>query len=417
VRPQSTPQALLSALGACWLAACSFPEYAFQPDGAHLSSICADGLPSAAETGIDCGGGCPPCGTGEACLETSDCVTLACFDGMCRQPACDDGVRNGAETDTDCGGQCGPCGVGHDCSADQDCESRVCLERACEVPTCLDAVRNGTESSIDCGGACDDCPLGAACNENGDCVSGRCSEQVCVSAECIDGIVNGTETDEDCGGQDCTACEAGQACLAAGDCVSLICDATDRCTAPQCNDQVLNGDESDLDCGSANCPGCADLRGCRSGADCASNTCQSGLCVPAAPTGEQLSPVAWLASASHTFPEDEPGSAIDGTDSVWSTGTQQAVGMWFELDLGGLEAFFSIEMTCNIVDDVPARFEVYFSTDGDFEGIEPARADMTGFSPTTTIEFATAQVARYVRFVLSEGKPRWWCIEEIRLYE
>lgn len=404
-------------VGAYWLAACSFPDYGFQPDTAPLSSICSDGLPSAAETGIDCGGGCPPCLAGEACLEAADCVTLACFDGSCRQPACDDGVENGAETDTDCGGQCEPCGVGDDCSADEDCESRVCLERACQAPTCLDDVKNGTESSIDCGGSCADCPLGAACVQNGDCDSGRCSEQVCVSAECVDEAMNGSETDVDCGGDDCGPCGADQACLGPGDCVSLICDATQHCTAPECDDQVLNGDESDLDCGGVDCAGCVDLRVCRDGADCASETCQSGLCVPAAPTGEQLSRVGWSAAASHSFEPDETNDVLDGMDTRWGSGSLQQVGMWFQVDMGELQAFFTIELVCQQApNDVPVQFSVYVSEDADFSDEQPVREGGVGYT-VTTVEFATAQVGRYITIVLTEGSDDyWWSIDEFRVY-
>lgn len=50
---------------------------------------CSDGIQNGDETGVDCGGSCPPCPI----------------------PACDDGVQNQGEEDVDCGGPCPPCEI------------------------------------------------------------------------------------------------------------------------------------------------------------------------------------------------------------------------------------------------------------------------------------------------------------------
>src|SRR5688572_12251739 len=136
-------RAALSGVGACWLGACSFPEYGFEPElePPPPLPICADGQPSEAETGIDCGGGCLPCGLGEHCEVATDCVTLACFDSVCLLPTCEDSVKNGSESDRDCGGQCNPCSIGRDCGSDHDCASGVCFHGGCQAPTCGDSVR------------------------------------------------------------------------------------------------------------------------------------------------------------------------------------------------------------------------------------------------------------------------------------
>ncbi|GAA4278077.1 hypothetical protein GCM10022259_28020 [Aquimarina mytili] len=52
---------------------------------------CNDGIQNGNETGVDCGGTCPPCQT---------------------QPTCNDGIQNGNETGIDCGGSCAPCTPG-----------------------------------------------------------------------------------------------------------------------------------------------------------------------------------------------------------------------------------------------------------------------------------------------------------------
>src|SRR5688572_12226824 len=107
----------LPLLGACWFGACSFPEYSTDPpvEVDPLASVCTDGQPSAAESGIDCGGGCPPCDMGETCRIHQDCESLACANGTCQQPSCEDQVKNGAEADIDCGGVCAPCPFGKVC--------------------------------------------------------------------------------------------------------------------------------------------------------------------------------------------------------------------------------------------------------------------------------------------------------------
>ncbi|MDF1561496.1 MAG: hypothetical protein P1V51_00550 [Deltaproteobacteria bacterium] len=77
---------------------------------------CGDGIQNQDETGVDCGGVCPPCGT-----ET-----------------CDDGVRNQDETDVDCGGVCLPC-AGSPCDLSTGCsEGSFCLCDGddCARPVC-----------------------------------------------------------------------------------------------------------------------------------------------------------------------------------------------------------------------------------------------------------------------------------------
>ncbi len=48
-------------------------------------ATCTDGIQNQGETGVDCGGPCPPC------------------------PTCNDGIQNQGETGVDCGGPCPPC--------------------------------------------------------------------------------------------------------------------------------------------------------------------------------------------------------------------------------------------------------------------------------------------------------------------
>lgn len=64
----------------------------YEPETPALEEIqgfveqsCVDGIMTGGETGVDCGGPCPPCAS------------------------CSDGVLNQGETLIDCGGPCPPC--------------------------------------------------------------------------------------------------------------------------------------------------------------------------------------------------------------------------------------------------------------------------------------------------------------------
>ena len=90
----------------------------------------------------------PPaaCGNGivegdEECDDANDDDGDGCT-AQCRLPACDDGVRNGDESDLDCGGDCPPCPTGGACVVQDDCGGAdICQvgTQTCALPrTCLD---------------------------------------------------------------------------------------------------------------------------------------------------------------------------------------------------------------------------------------------------------------------------------------
>jgi len=88
----------------------------------QINENCYNGIQDGTETGIDCGGNCPPCGW------TSPIGGGA---GHCHN-----GVKDGDETGIDCGGSCRPCGGAAQCS---NCK------------------QDGDETGIDCGGSCPPC--------------------------------------------------------------------------------------------------------------------------------------------------------------------------------------------------------------------------------------------------------------------
>ena len=61
-------------------------------------ATCTDTVKNQSETGVDCGGPCPPCLSGQPCNEPGDCYDNVCTAGLCTTGACTDMVMNGTET-------------------------------------------------------------------------------------------------------------------------------------------------------------------------------------------------------------------------------------------------------------------------------------------------------------------------------
>ena len=122
--------------------------------------------------------GCLP--NGGSCVANNQCCSLHCMFGVCQLPSCSDGIKNGNETDVDCGGTCPPCGTGQGCGVGADCTSGVCSGGTCQAPSCSDGIKNGNETDVDCGGGtCPTCGTGQGCGVGADCTSGICSGNVC----------------------------------------------------------------------------------------------------------------------------------------------------------------------------------------------------------------------------------------------
>ena len=223
-------------------------DVASQPSDAPSS--CGDGIKDGDESDIDCGGSCPPCGIGQACLANGDCghapgcspsSGCACdaVSMTCVYDHCFDHVKDGSETDVDCGDPlagCTGCAVGLTCQVDGDCASRGCdaTSALCAQTQCVDHHRDGLETGVDCGGGiCPQCALGQGCSVNADCSSAACDliSFVCVQDPCTDHRQDGTETDADCGGSVCVPrCQVHQHCLGNPDCApGHVCNASRVC--------------------------------------------------------------------------------------------------------------------------------------------------------------------------------------------
>jgi hypothetical protein len=137
---------------------------------------------------------------------------------------CHDKVTDGDETDVDCGGSCPPCAAGKACLHPKDCMSGVCANNRCAGPSCSDNIKNGAETDIDCGGpTCPKCAQGKMCLGAGDCLSANCINNLCQASQCTDNVKDGSETDVDCGGGVCPPCAAGKMCLFPTDCQGNMC--------------------------------------------------------------------------------------------------------------------------------------------------------------------------------------------------
>ncbi len=127
-----------------------------EPANVHCTNTLQDVL--LGETGVDCGGECPGCPAGAACVKDADCASRYCnpSTGTCEDVLCTDGARNGYETDVDCGGSmCTGCGLEKACNGNADCASRYCDPHS---KTCAEEVFAGAcESDADCTGYLETC--------------------------------------------------------------------------------------------------------------------------------------------------------------------------------------------------------------------------------------------------------------------
>ncbi|MEP7052830.1 MAG: discoidin domain-containing protein [Pseudomonadota bacterium] len=391
--------------------------------GTCIQSVCAaqtcsDGIKDQDESDVDCGGttGCAPCVPGKTCSSNDDCNGGGCTSGMCRAPSCTDGLKNQTESDIDCGGTCGPCANGKSCVTVKDCDLALCTGGKCRSQSCSDGVLNQDETDVDCGGSteCARCATAQHCLSSGDCNNASCSKGSCQPTSCTDGVKNGSETDVDCGSTCSKPCADTKGCALPKDCTSQICSATTHtCQAPTCTDGVKNGSEPTLDCGATCTKKCASADICVSPADCASGQCTNSRCMPTSATGVALPMTGWVASASQSFSGNPPGLGIDGNlNTLWTNGTTQNPGMWFQWDMTKPQAFFSITMTeSSSTSDYARNVRLSGSMDG--VTFTELRTNIVGQN-VLKIVFADAQIARYLKLeLLSSTAGLWWRIDEL----
>ena len=148
-------------------------------------SLCDDGVKDGDETDVDCGGSCIACEDGLDCYVDADCASGYCdgSTGTCRAvPSCEDGLLSAGETDVDCGGPCAPCALGKSCEVDVDCDSGLeCIDSVCsetrEAPV-VEVVDSDNDGVPDNDDFCPDTPSGESVDEYGCSSSQRGVEEV-----------------------------------------------------------------------------------------------------------------------------------------------------------------------------------------------------------------------------------------------
>ena len=134
-------------------------------------------------------------------------------------------------------------------------------------------------------------------------------------------------------------------------------------------------------------------------------------------SADVLSRTGWVASSS-TSGGDAPANALDGNPSTrWSTGTSQAPGQWFQVDMG---AWTTPTFTNIILDataspnDYPRGYQVYVSNDTNNWGSIVTNG--TGSSAVTSISFS-AKTGRYIRIIQTgSASGTFWSIHEFNVY-
>lgn len=180
---------------------------------------CSDGIQNGNETGVDCGGSCPPCPS--TCDDTEAVLTLI-LDNYPGETTWT--LKNASGTTLYSGGPYSSAGS-------------TISETFCLVDGCYDFQINDSYGDGICcgyGQGSYDISVGGQSVASGGAFGSVEVANFCVGGgsgpTCDDGVQNGDETGVDCGGSACPAC-------------------------PTCDDGVQNGDETGVDCGGS-CPPC-----------------------------------------------------------------------------------------------------------------------------------------------------------------
>ena len=259
--------------------------------GTPSGATCTDGVQNGNETGVDCGGSCPPCPcTGTevtvsitldnypeetswtitnaggsivasggtygsqpdgSTVQITNCLADGCYDfnifdsygdGIC----C--GYGNGSYTVTENGNVVAS--GGNFASSES---TNFCVGGG-PAPTCNDGIQNQGESGVDCGGPCPACPTCDDGIQNQGETGVDCGGPCSACPTCDDGIQNQGETGIDCGGPcaPCATCDDG---VQNGNETGVDCGGS--CPAcPTCDDGIQNQGETGVDCGGpcAPCP-------------------------------------------------------------------------------------------------------------------------------------------------------------------
>jgi len=133
-------------------------------------------------------------------------------------------------------------------------------------------------------------------------------------------------------------------------------------------------------------------------------------------SGSNFERSGWTLSASSSAPGTSPNNVKDENNStVWSTGTNQLNGQWFQVDLGAKITFNQIvldtEKNTGYEQDYPNSYDVQISQNG---SVWTTVASGQGLRKATPINFP-AVGARYIRVVQTGSANNWWSIGELNI--
>ncbi len=131
---------------------------------------------------------------------------------------------------------------------------------------------------------------------------------------------------------------------------------------------------------------------------------------------EKLPTAGWVPSASSTSNIDTLARALDGDrGSRWSTGTDQANGQWFQVDMLSPKTFNRITLdSVESPGDYTRGYQVHVSNDGTNWGSPIASG--SNLSATLSIPLAN-QTARFIRVTQTgSASGAWWSIHEFEVF-
>jgi len=245
--------------------------YILEKSNCESLNTCSDGIKNQNETGIDCGGVCPPCFEPE-CTNNSECNdNNPCTNDVCSSGKC---VNTNKINDTSCGegmvcqnGVCVEITPEPECTNNSECnDNNPCTNDSCSSGECVNTNKiNGSScgNNMVCqSGTCVEITPEPECTNNSQCNDNNpCTNDVCSSGECV----NTNKTNG-------SSCGEGMVCQS-GTCVEITPEP--ECTNnSQCNDN--NPCTNDV-CSSGECVNTNKTNGSSCGGVM---VCESGTCVP-----------------------------------------------------------------------------------------------------------------------------------------
>ncbi len=258
---------------------------------------CIDGLQTAPETDVDCGGGsCPTCDNGKHCGIAADCKSARCAAGTCAPCAA---AADCAAGQACAAGVCGRCTVGAQCRqnevcrADGTCGACLATSECTGTDVCAAGTCRPCQSNLECpratqvcvAGVCGACQSPAQCTAPLTCVSGACTTPCGNNQSCPLGLACLAGNCGTCTGA--TQCDVPQGCRPNGTCG--VCGAAAECrTGEGCRADggVCGACAAPVDCRPAEgcqldagvCGACRAATECRVGQGCHLDAGVCGSC-------------------------------------------------------------------------------------------------------------------------------------------